>query len=120
MQLAHRNLQRVFQDAFSTADLARPLRSFDGDAAALAVRTVLDWNGEEVAGIRNHGFVEGMHSRSIWPTAGAAISSGRSTNRSSWAIPCPSLSWSFGSATGRPCSFQPSAKSAVASAVQTF
>ena len=59
MTSGHRNLQRVFEDAFSTADLARPLRSFDGDAAALVARTVLDRNREEAAGVTTDGLVEG-------------------------------------------------------------
>jgi hypothetical protein len=50
-----RNLQRVFHQAFSVRDLARPLISFDATTSAESIRETLKVNGDDLAGIRENG-----------------------------------------------------------------
>lgn len=54
------NIRRVFQEAFSAADIAQPLPSFDSGSSSEQVRTALTANAWEVAGVRTGGLVSGF------------------------------------------------------------
>jgi hypothetical protein len=52
-------VRRVFTEAFTARDIAEPLASFDADASAAAVRTVMGARGHDVVGIRREGRIAG-------------------------------------------------------------
>lgn len=51
------NLQRVFEQAFSVQDIARPLLSVDDEAPVESVRKMLESRQVEIAGVRSQGLV---------------------------------------------------------------
>jgi hypothetical protein len=53
------SLRRVFREGFSVHDIAEPLVSFDSAALAIDVRSIMEENGYEVAGVRDRGIVVG-------------------------------------------------------------
>ncbi|MGE3314338.1 MAG: hypothetical protein AB7O26_04405, partial [Planctomycetaceae bacterium] len=54
------SLRRVFQQGFTVQDVAEPLISFDREAPAERVRSVMEARRLEVAGIRDQGLVVGF------------------------------------------------------------
>jgi len=60
MHGSNNNIQRVFQEAFSAADIAQALPSFDGAASGEEVRAIMEERSWDVAGVRTGGFVTGF------------------------------------------------------------
>lgn len=54
------SLRRVFQQGFIVQDVAEPLISFDADAPASRVRSIMEAKRLEIAGIREQGLVVGF------------------------------------------------------------
>jgi hypothetical protein len=54
-----RHALKLFTTAFSAADIADPLASFDADASASETRSAMERGGWEVAGLREHGLITG-------------------------------------------------------------
>jgi hypothetical protein len=54
-----RHALKLFTTAFSAADIADPLASFDADASASEAKHAMERGGWEVAGLREHGLITG-------------------------------------------------------------
>jgi len=60
---SQRRAMAVFSEAFSARDIAEPLRSYDHEAVAAGIISVLDEHALGVVGIRDQGFVSGYARR---------------------------------------------------------
>lgn len=56
-------LRKLFTEGFSALDIAEPLRSFDGDRAAVEVRELMSDEGLEAVGVRVDGEIAGYLDR---------------------------------------------------------
>jgi hypothetical protein len=70
------NIRRVFLEGFTASDVARPLHSFDAEASAEQVGSVMQELAIDVAGVRTAGLVTGFVERESL-TVGSCASSAR-------------------------------------------